>query len=114
MANKPQETGKAEDAITALREAEERSAKTIEAAKAARDERVKRAKELADATVFKAKGEAEALKSRMLAEARAKIEKEEKGTLADGERQAAEAKKKAPPARLPAEICMKILEEYNV
>lgn len=114
MADKPKTEEKFEDAISTLRDAEERSVRELEKAKSAKEERIKKAREKADAIVAKSAEEATALKERVLAEARARIEKEERAIIADGGRQAAEIRKIKLPEGLPAKICQMLLEEFNV
>jgi len=113
MSGRPLEKATSEDAIASLRDVEERSVKGVESANASKAERIRKAREKSDEMLLKAKGEAEALKVRMLATSRAAIDKEEKEVAAAGERQASDARKKRAPDALPAELCRRVLEGYR-
>ena len=102
------------DIIAALNEAEARSVREIEEAKAGKAERIKRAHEKALAVGERARKEAEGLKAKLLEKARAEMATEEDAVFEEAMKEAAAIGRKRPDPKTIGAAAKLVLGELDV
>ena len=103
----------AADVISSLKEAEERSVRDAEEARAAKDERIRKAGGKADAIGEKALAEAEALKAKLISDAKSKISIEEHAIISKAKKDAEAVRKKKVPKKAAEAALAKLVRELN-
>jgi len=110
---KPEKGDADADIIAGLKRAEEHSAKSIEEARAKKEERVRDAQDKAHSMDAKAVQDAEALKAKLLAQARAEISKDEGEVLAKARKAAEGLKRNKVNKKFVQSTVKKLLEELD-